>query len=285
MGEKIKDLHKISIGNAELMIELNEGYTKKQGRVIHVQNSHFRYLIKEYDFLHLTAEILRAKSELDYIKCHVNLESDFKKKDNGVLNSNEDAFIEFVDFISFLQKSNIRYKKIETRNKLATIIIDPSHRKRFVDAVLSNKEIIRLNHPYGKFFGYTFLYQMHDFSLLKYRNKYIEIFYELPCLSTTENTWIPLDRSIQNRIWASPDDNIDEIAYMIYRICWAIFIDKEFSSFTISVIENTYPLVDLNDFQFYLDKVFFKYSKRMIEHFNHHNFNDIVREYFTFVEY
>ena len=51
MGEKIRDLKKIHIGKAEFMVELNEGYTKEQGNVMHIQNERFRYLFKEQDFL------------------------------------------------------------------------------------------------------------------------------------------------------------------------------------------------------------------------------------------
>ena len=43
MGEKIRDLHSIKIGSSELMIELNEGNTKAEGHLIHVQNKHFRF--------------------------------------------------------------------------------------------------------------------------------------------------------------------------------------------------------------------------------------------------
>lgn len=68
MGEKIRDLHSVKIGSAELMVELNEGNTKGEGRLIHVQNKHFRFLIGEKGFLELAATILRAYSEMQYYK-------------------------------------------------------------------------------------------------------------------------------------------------------------------------------------------------------------------------
>jgi hypothetical protein len=68
MGEKIKDIKSIDVSGTKLMIELNEGYTEKEGRLIHIQNDKFRYLLKERDFLKLSGTILRAKAELDYLK-------------------------------------------------------------------------------------------------------------------------------------------------------------------------------------------------------------------------
>jgi hypothetical protein len=41
MGEKIKDIKSIGVSGMELMIELNEGYAKKEGRLIHIQNDKF----------------------------------------------------------------------------------------------------------------------------------------------------------------------------------------------------------------------------------------------------
>lgn len=38
MGEKIRDLHPIKVGSSEFMIELNEGYVKDEGRLIHTPN-------------------------------------------------------------------------------------------------------------------------------------------------------------------------------------------------------------------------------------------------------
>lgn len=68
MGEKIRDIREINILGMPLMVELNEGYNKKEGRVIHIQNSDFRYYLKEREFLHLAAAIIRANEELEILK-------------------------------------------------------------------------------------------------------------------------------------------------------------------------------------------------------------------------
>ena len=65
MGEKIRDIHPIKIGNSSLMIELNEGYTASEGRLIHIQNKKFRYLLRESDFYHLSSMVMRAWSEFE----------------------------------------------------------------------------------------------------------------------------------------------------------------------------------------------------------------------------
>ena len=62
MGEKIRDVYPITLIGSKLMVELNEGYSKQQGRVIHIQNNKFRYLLKEKDFYTLSSNILRANA-------------------------------------------------------------------------------------------------------------------------------------------------------------------------------------------------------------------------------
>ena len=111
MGEKIKDLYPIKVGSASFMIELNEGYTT-EGRVIHVQNSKFRYLFKELDFLKVAANILRAKSELDYVRVNRAGKASQEKSHDGIALGLEldDTALRFVDL---LRSSGADFRVIE----------------------------------------------------------------------------------------------------------------------------------------------------------------------------
>ena len=42
MGELLREIHPIKLGNEELMVELNEGGNASTGKIIHIQNKHFR---------------------------------------------------------------------------------------------------------------------------------------------------------------------------------------------------------------------------------------------------
>lgn len=68
MGEKIKDIKKISLGDCELIVELNEATSPGGNRWIHVQNDNFRIQFSEGDFVMILAGILKAKERLRYNK-------------------------------------------------------------------------------------------------------------------------------------------------------------------------------------------------------------------------
>jgi hypothetical protein len=79
MGEKIRDISEIRICDSKFTIELNEGYTADEGRLIHVQNKHLRYLINQNGFMEFASTILRAREEMLFFKS-CNSEINKKKK-------------------------------------------------------------------------------------------------------------------------------------------------------------------------------------------------------------
>ncbi len=72
MGEKIKDIGELRLGDAEFAVELNHGYTSKNKYSIHIQNEKMRLALNDDDFLKLCGLILRAESELKYLKAQGN---------------------------------------------------------------------------------------------------------------------------------------------------------------------------------------------------------------------
>ncbi len=72
MGEKIRDMGSLKIGDTRFAIELNHGYTTRNKYSIHIQNEKMRLALNDEEFLKLCGLILRANSELDYLKSQGN---------------------------------------------------------------------------------------------------------------------------------------------------------------------------------------------------------------------
>lgn len=131
---------------------------------------------------------------------------------------------------------------------------------------------------------------MHPFKLYSYNNIYVEIYFELPCMSLTEKTWIPLHSSIQKRIWNYDIIRhnchvIDGLSYVIYRLCWAIFKNKALSEYDVSVIEDNKSEILSKDAILLLQEVFYKYTDTLLEHISKNEYSVIVKEYYEFKKY
>lgn len=68
MGEKIKDLGTVKLGNSEFVIELNHSTGGNKYRDIHIQNDKFRLEMPENEFLQMAACVMLAKKQLKIIK-------------------------------------------------------------------------------------------------------------------------------------------------------------------------------------------------------------------------
>lgn len=68
MGELIKKLNKIKIGNTELVIEKNKGTQPGCKYDIHIQNDHLRLNLSEQDFCKIACCIMYANENLNHYK-------------------------------------------------------------------------------------------------------------------------------------------------------------------------------------------------------------------------
>ena len=68
MGELIRDLNKIKIGDAELVVEENVGTHPGSKYDIHIQNKHFRLNLTEQDFCKIACCIMYANDNLKSYK-------------------------------------------------------------------------------------------------------------------------------------------------------------------------------------------------------------------------
>ncbi len=286
MGELLRNLHPVTLGKEELMIELNAGGNKKTGRIIHIQNKDFRLEMREKDFLRLSATILRAKSEMDYIK------SREKGKKYGISKSSiaaagdaEENVIKHVADI--LDKNGVEYRLVEKREGLVTLIADPKKKKQIRKVLKKDRKIHKKIHPDSPLFGYRYLYKMEPFEMYRLNGIYLQIYYRLPCLSLTEKTWIPLDRAIQERVWscsgkAEGYNMLDEISLYIYRLCKVIFKQKTFSDADIAFFEENRKLKDEAELKRLLEKVFFSYTDRLLSMIDEGKYEEIIADYLAY---
>jgi hypothetical protein len=68
MGERIKDIDKIRIGESEFKIELNHSTSEHGKYEIHLQNDKFRLAIPESEFLQMASCFVLAKKQMDILK-------------------------------------------------------------------------------------------------------------------------------------------------------------------------------------------------------------------------
>lgn len=282
MGEKIRDVQCIHLANKELMVELNEGYTKEQGKVIHIQNPVFRYLLNEDEYILAASLIMRGAVELQYIKSQ---QMSSKLCDPG--NTNEDN----LDFslIKVIQDKSINYRILEKRDKVLTIIIDSNSFLRFKKDVIPSIDQI-LWHPQGEKYGYTFLYQMHPFEMYRDKGYYYEVFYEMPCLSLTPKTWMPLDKIVQRSLWDywREEDGFfyasDEDTY-IYFLTRCLFYYRQFHEKYTAFFVSHPNILESKTFINKLHKIVFNYTERLVEILKNRDYENIIKDYYSFTNY
>ena len=68
MGELIRKLGDIQIGNAHFAIELNKKKKKGNSYDIHIQNESFRINISEKDFCRMTAAVICGNAKIQKYK-------------------------------------------------------------------------------------------------------------------------------------------------------------------------------------------------------------------------
>ena len=287
MGEKIRDIKKIKIGNSSLMVELNEGYSASQGRLIHIQNEKFRYLLTEIDFFHLSTMFMRAWSEFDYLK---NQTVQCKKEDDFANAGDSEQLDKVLTALeSDFKKESIEYRLLDKNGTTISILLDKKHLHSF-DKLMDKIHFKKEDHPLGVKNGYKFLYQMHPFLMFQMNGIDVEVFCEIPCRSITSRTWIPLDRAIQYVAWGAADEKQGSLwceakSRYIYILCRAIFLEKGFSSHTRDVLSELSNVLSEDGFKELMTAVFFKYTNSLIEKLSKKEYDIIIPDYYSFINY
>lgn len=71
MGEIIRKICEVSLGDKTFDIELNKSASGGHYRDIHIQNDSFRLEVSENEFLSIAACVLLAKKQFDVIKGNI----------------------------------------------------------------------------------------------------------------------------------------------------------------------------------------------------------------------
>lgn len=285
MGEKIRDVRPIHLIGGDLMVELNEGYTKSQGRVIHIQNNKFRYLLKEGDFLKVAADIMRAREELHYIKEHPPV-PDIKIPE---CDPKEATKLSEFGFLKQLEERDVTYRVLEVRKSVVQIIVKPECHKDF-RRIAKKAGLKSVAHPYGKRHGYIFLYQMKPFEMYEKNGLYYEVMCQLPCKSLTPKMWMPLDKCVQKALWTECN-MVDGYPYVgeeeawIYRVTKCIFTKMSFSPLDIAYLEERRDVLDSDTLREKLSLVVFGFADTMLEMVKQSDYEGLLQAYYGYINY
>jgi hypothetical protein len=189
------------------------------------------------------------------------------------------------EFIQLLVDNEIDYRIIQSRTDRLTIIIHNRFYELF-NKKIRNTQYKKIPHPFGKLYQYQFLYQMKEFKLLGKENFLIEVFFELPCMSLTPKTWIPLDKTIQNSIWMEKNDekNLDKPNNYVFQLTWAIFMRKSFDKEDVLFFETNKGLIN-DKLKDKLYPIFFKYTDVLIQLLKNSEYQNIRQKYIAFKNY
>lgn len=154
----------------------------------------------------------------------------------------------------------------------------------------------KITPPKGRTNGYAFGYGLKEYTFWEKRQEeqvlYIDVFEKLSCLSLTPKMWIPLDDVINQSVWQNKvfDDKNDwfimaDEDILIYMIVRSIFDKQEFKDVYIHDIEVKKSYLDNENVKFKLEKVFFKYTDRLIYMLKQCRYDEIIKDYITFCDY
>lgn len=196
--------------------------------------------------------------------------------------------IEQKQFLEFLTEEKMEYRIIEIKEKKLTIILqkqpDEKMQRRW------KQKYRKMHHPYGRLYGYSFLYQMHEFMLYYRHHNFFEIFFELPCLSLTPKTFIPLDLLIQESVFQSRKQDgdflyLDDSNAYIYHLVTCIFQNKEFSDKDIAFFDEHSNLPDQKEMQEKLKTVFFGFTEELLKILQDKEYDTLIKRYFSYQDY
>ena len=289
MGELIRNIREIQLGNETLMVEENEGYSAHQGRLIHIQNRDFRYLMSEKSFIQLLTTILRAREEKNYYKANFpRVREEERLRHFEKKNERTDAVVG--SLAAAFQRSGLRFRLVDCGARFATFLIHSDDFQRWRNAMNGLKDFKKTKHVFGPSMGYEFLYQMRPFELYRTGDFYAEFYFQLPCMSLTPKTWIPLDRKIQRRVWEQHRTEagipvLDSVCACIYRLCWAVFYRGFFSEKDRAGLDACPDALEDPALPELLKAVFFQFAPRMLELLRARDYDAIIPEYYAFDQY
>ncbi len=149
-------------------------------------------------------------------------------------------------------------------------------------------------HPHGREVGWQFIYGAHEnlFMINPSTNLIIDVYAELCTKSIAMNAWLPLDKIIQESVWANKvwdDVNkwriMDDENMVIYLLTRSIFEKNGFSDAYIQEIEKRKRFLTNSTARQKLEKIFFKFTDTLIDKVNRGQYGDMFNSYVQFTDY
>lgn len=220
-------------------------------------------------------------------------------------------FMDFIDsryitnFLLGLNQANIEYVLIKNianelpehleNGKDIDICVREKDMSKLEDVMLS-MGFVQLVHPQGMKSGWSFFYGLPEHQFWKLDccpyDIHADISFKLSCLSLTQCAWVPLDSFIQkymwdNKVWEEKNNwwIMDINSRFAYYFVRCIFDKKTFSDKYIYEIENSKSLIDINIVSSLLEKVFFKFTEKLLELVEEQKYQEIIMEYKRFKDY
>lgn len=209
------------------------------------------------------------------------------------------------DFFEKINESNISYILIKNiGNELPSNLADGKDIDILVNEVdvqkfsmfMESIGFIKQTCPYGRENGWQFLYGLREYDFWKHKeceqNFYVDASFALACKSIMPNTWIPLDKSIQEYLWCNKKWDsknnwwiLDVNTRFVYYIVRSVFDKKIFNSLYISEIEKEINSIDEDIVVDMMRKIFFKATDCVWNNIKAKKYDCIIHDYLTFSEY
>lgn len=192
-------------------------------------------------------------------------------------------------FLISLNEKNVDYRIIDKSSNHLRILMKNSDKDIFIN-LLKDSGYKNTIHNLSKNNGYVYRYQLHELELYAKDEKKIEIYYELPCMSLTPKTLIPLDKLIQNEAWKNVNQIgnmkfLSEEIYMVFLVTQCIFGECCFDNNAQRFLQEKKEILNSKKVNKYLKKIFFSYTDQLIRLLNQNNFADIYIDYISFLNY
>ncbi len=188
-----------------------------------------------------------------------------------------------------LKNQGIEYRLVQGGALLTTLLIREAHRGKLPKA-MKTLGGVPLLHPYSKWYGYSFLYQLKEFQLYAFGEALVEVFFALPCMSLTPKTWIPLDKQINDPIWTDGFSRdgvpcLNPETEFIYRLTRCVFDRGAFDDDSRDYLRQALPGLDEQSLHAKLQTVFFRFTDPLLAHIREDRFDSLASDYHRFTEY
>lgn len=212
---------------------------------------------------------------------------------------------EIMDFFSIMNTSGIDYVLIKNignelpdyleDGKDIDILVREAQMVEFGE-FMRNHKFRELTPPNGRKNGWNFAYQLPEYQFWQKeginQRLYIDASFKLACKSLTPQTWIPLDKKINEDIWKKRvfDESknwwiMDDKTLCVYLIVRSVLDKHEFKAVYVDDLEQMKNLLDDEEVRMKLRTVFFKFTEKLIVLLKEKRYSEIYYEYITFIEY